>query len=651
MSLVDRKVYFGNPERARLRLSPDGEMIAYLAPLEGVMNLWVAPTGNLSRARPVTSDTHRGIRWYDWTYSPGRLVYMRDSDGDENWHLYLVDPEEGTERDLTPLEGVSARPMGHSHLHPGRILVGLNDRDPHLHDVYSVTLESGEREAVLENEGFATFIADQDLQVRLGIRFTPEGGLQCMVRGDGGWEELYTVGPEDATTSGPLGLDAEGVLWTGWSRGRNTSALRSVDLQTGETRIHASHPRADLGLPLVVHPRTQRPQAVPFEYLREEYVVLDEDIAADMEYLQSLDRGDVTVVSRSLDDRLWVVATRPDVGPVRYYLYDRDRGRAELLCRSRPELEDLQLSRMHPVEIEASDGMRLVCYFTLPADADSPDGSPPPEPLPTVLYVHGGPWARDSWGYHPVHQWLADRGYFVLSVNFRGSTGLGKEYLNAGNGQWAGEMHRDLLDAVDWAAAEGYADRDRVAIMGGSYGGYATLVGLTFTPEAFACGVDIVGPSSLVTLLQNVPPYWMPMMPMMEHRVGALPDTEEGRSYLMERSPITRVRRIRRPLLIGQGANDPRVTKVEADQIVEAMRSKDLPVTYLLYPDEGHGFQRPENRLSFFAVAERFLARHIGGRYQPPGEAFEGSSVEVVDDGGLPGLGAPGPGRRTDTEA
>jgi len=636
--LVPRKVYFGNPERTQLRISPDGERIAYLAPRDGVMNLWVAGADHLSDPRPVTSDTHRGIRWFDWTYSPGRLVYLRDSDGDENWHVYLADAEEGTERDLTPLDGVSARPMGHSHRHPERILVGLNSRDTRLHDVYSVHLGSGRRELVLENEGFAGFLTDRDLQVRLGVRFTSRGGLQCMLRDGGEWEELYSVGPEDATTSSPLTLDSEGVLWTSWSEGRDTAALRSVDLRTGATEIHASHPRADLTSRLIVHPRTQRPQAAPFEYRRLEYVVLDEDIADDLEYLQNLLRGEVSVTSRSLDDRVWVVALRPDDGSVAYYLYRRESRRAELLCRSRPELEEVELSRMHPVEIEAADGMSLVAYYTLPPALDSAEGGPPDSPLPMVLYVHGGPWARDSWGYHPVHQWLANRGYFVLSVNFRGSTGLGKDYVNAGNGQWAGDMHRDLLDAVRWAAENGFAHRERVAIMGGSYGGYATLVGLTFTPEEFACGVDIVGPSNLVTLLKNVPPYWMPMMPMMEHRVGALPGSEEGRRYLMERSPITRADRIVRPLLIGQGANDPRVTQAEADQIVGAMREKDLPVTYLLYPDEGHGFQRPENRLSFFAVAEQFLAEHIGGSCQPPGDSFRGSSVEVVDDGGLSGL-------------
>ncbi len=638
MALVNRKIYFGNPDRAQLRLSPDGRSIAFLAPREGVMNVWVAPADDFSAARPVTSDAHRGIRWYDWTYSPGKLVYMRDSDGDENWHIYLAHAAGSNERDLTPIEGISARPMGHSHLHPDRILVGINSRDPHLHDVYSVHLDSGRRKLVMENEGFAGFISDQDLQVRLGVRFTPEGGLQCMVRDGGDWEELYSVGPEDATTSSPLTLDSEGVLWTSWSKGRDTAALRSVDLRTGKTAIHASHPKADLTARLIVHPRTERPQAAPFEHKRLEYVVLDEGIADDLEYLQDLDRGEVTVASRSLDDRVWVVAFRPEDGSPSYRLYRRDMRRAELLCRARPELEDVELSRMHPVEIEASDGMRLVAYYTLPLGLDSDEGSPPDSPLPMVLNVHGGPWARDHWGYHPVHQWLANRGYFVLSVNFRGSTGLGKSYINAGNGQWAADMHRDLLDAVEWAAERGFADRKRVAIMGGSYGGYATLVGLTFTPEVFACGVNIVGPSNLVTLLQNVPPYWMPMMPMMEHRVGALPNSEEGRSYLMKRSPITRVDRIKRPLLIGQGANDPRVTQTEADQIADAMRKKGLPVTYLLYPDEGHGFQRPENRLSFFAVAEQFLSEHIGGDCQPLEDSFRDSSVEVVDDGGLPGL-------------
>ena len=293
---------------------------------------------------------------------------------------------------------------------------------------------------------------------------------------------------------------------------------------------------------------------------------------------------------------------------------------------------------MHTPVIKSRDGLDLVSYLSLPAGSDSDGDGRPDKPLPMILDVHGGPWARDDWGFDSTHQWLANRGYAVLNVNYRGSTGFGKKFINAANGEWAGKMHDDLIDAVNWAVEEGIAERDKVCIMGGSYGGYATLVGLTFTPEVFACGVDIVGPSSLVTLLENVPPYWLPFMPVMKIRVGDV-DTEEGRAALLERSPLKFVDKIQRPLLIGQGANDPRVTQVEADQIVESMRSHNIPVTYALYPDEGHGFSGEHNRMSFNAVTEAFLAKHLGGELEPVGNDFEDASLHIpVGAKDLPGL-------------
>ena len=283
---------------------------------------------------------------------------------------------------------------------------------------------------------------------------------------------------------------------------------------------------------------------------------------------------------------------------------------------------------MQPVVIKARDGLNLVSYLSLPPGTAGHDSIHPREPLPLVLDVHGGPWARDSWGFQPEHQLWANRGYAVLSVNYRGSTGFGKDFVNAGNRQWAGKMHDDLVDAVRWAIAEKIADPQRVAISGGSYGGYATLVGLTFTPQLFACGVDIVGPSNILTLLKTIPPYWKPAIQMFKIRVGDY-SSEPGRKFLEERSPLSYVDRIERPLLIGQGANDPRVKQAESDQIVKAMQSKHIPVTYVLFPDEGHGFVRPANRLAFYAVTEAFLAKHLGGRYQPIGTAFQGSTITV----------------------
>ena len=399
----------------------------------------------------------------------------------------------------------------------------------------------------------------------------------------------------------------------------------------------AEDPRADVGS-MIVHPTEKTIQAVGFNYTREEWKILDESIRADLDFLATVEDGEVIITSRTLDDTLWTVAFLLDDGPIKFYLYDRSQKKATFLFSSRDDLDQYELVKMHTPVIKSRDGMNLVSYLTLPRDSDPDGDGVPNRALPMVLDVHGGPWARDDWGFNSTHQWLANRGYAVLSVNYRGSTGFGKNFINAANGEWSGKMHDDLIDAVNWAVEQGIADRDKVAIMGGSYGGYATLVGLTYTPDVFACGVDIVGPSSLVTLLENVPPYWIPFMPVMKVRVGDV-DTEEGRAELLKRSPLSLVDKIARPLLIGQGANDPRVTQVEADQIVEAMQAKHIPVTYVLYPDEGHGFALEQNRMSFNAVTEAFLAEHLGGQFEPVGDDFTDSSIHVpVGAAEVPGV-------------
>jgi dipeptidyl aminopeptidase/acylaminoacyl peptidase len=343
--------------------------------------------------------------------------------------------------------------------------------------------------------------------------------------------------------------------------------------------------------------------------------------------------GDMIYAARSQDSRNWVAYYDHDNAPGQYVHYDRDRKRTRVLFSSRPALEKAPLVRLAPVVVRARDGLELVCYLSRPR------GAVKGRPLPMVLFVHGGPWFRDAWGLVPTHQWLANRGYVVLSVNYRGSTGFGKAFVNAANLEWGGKMHDDLIDAVDWAIAQRIADPERIAIYGGSYGGYAALVGATFTPEKFACAIDLVGISNLVTFINTIPDYWRPSQTLWKARMGDF-TTEEGRKFLEERSPLNRVDRIVRPLLIAQGANDPRVKASESDQIVKAMQERGIPVTYLYYPDEGHGFRRPENRRSFNAVVEAFLARHLGGTFEPVGEDFVGSSIEFRTGRELiPGLG------------
>ncbi len=381
-------------------------------------------------------------------------------------------------------------------------------------------------------------------------------------------------------------------------------------------------------------------QAVSFTYERTHWQFFDPKVAEDFKYLQTVADGEVTVVSRTLDDKQWIVAFLMDNGPVRYYHYDRQAKKERFMFTNRKELEEWPLQKMQSLVIPARDGLELVSYLTLPAGRTVKEqyARRPIQPMPLVIDVHGGPWARDSWGLNPECQLWANRGYAVLNVNYRGSTGFGKKFSNAGEKEWGRKMHDDILDAADWAVREKIADPKKIAIMGGSYGGYETLVGVTFTPDRFACGVDIVGPSNLMTLLKTIPPYWGPALQMFKDRVGD-PGTEAGRKLLTDRSPLTYVGRIERPLLIGQGAHDPRVKQSEADQIVHAMEEKKIPVTYVLFPDEGHGFHRPENNLAFTAVTEAFFARHLGGRYEAIGTTFEGSTITVpVGADQVPGL-------------
>jgi dipeptidyl aminopeptidase/acylaminoacyl peptidase len=641
--LIPRDALFGNPQRAQARLSQDGKYLSFLAPVDGVLNVWVGPADDMSKAKPVTEEKVRPVRSHNWTYDSKHILYPQDTNGNENFHLFATNVETGKTKDLTPIEGVRAELEGVSEKFPQEILVGLNDRDKQLHDIWRINIESGEKELVQENPGVAGYLTDDDYNVRFALNYTPTGGQVWLVpEGEGDekeWKEFLEFGPEDAMTSGPAGFDKSNrTLYFRDSRDRNTSGLFAMNLDNGEVELIADNPKADAG-GVMAHPTEKTIEAVSFDYSRNEWKFLDEAIKADFDYLKTVQDGDVIVADRTQDDKQWIVAFLQDDGPVKTYLYEREpEKKATFLFQNRDDLDNYELVKMHTPVIKSRDGLDLVSYLSLPPGSDPDGDGVPNEPVPMVLYVHGGPWARDSWGLNPYHQWMANRGYAVLSVNYRGSTGFGKEFINAANGEWSGKMHDDLIDAVNWAVDKKIADKDKVAIGGGSYGGYATLVGMTYTPDVFAAGVDIVGPSSLVTLLQNIPPYWAPFMPVMKVRVGDV-DTEEGRAELLKRSPLELVDKIEKPLLIGQGANDPRVTQLEADQIVKAMQEHKIPVTYVIYPDEGHGFARPENRMSFNAVMEAFLAEQLGGRFQPVGEDFEGATIEVpagADD--VPGI-------------
>jgi dipeptidyl aminopeptidase/acylaminoacyl peptidase len=641
--VIDRKVLFGNPERTAAQLSPDGKHLAWLAPKDGVMNVWVAPIGDLNQAKPVTADATRPVRQYFWAYDKKHLLYMQDAGGDENFHLWQVDViAGGAPVDLTPLKDTRVQLLGVSWKKPGTVLVGLNDRDPQLHDVWSIALGTGEKTKIYENaEGFAGFVADDDLALRFAAKPTPDGGqTQYLYNAKTKtWSEYETVGPEDALTTSLIGFTKKAdQIYMVDSRDRDTGALYLVDIKTKKKKLLHEDARADID-GAMMSPKDNVLQAVSVEFDKQQWIAKDKKIQADFDGIAKLDTGTFAVASRTLDDKTWLVAMYGDTQPSKYYLWDRAKKQGKYLFTSRPELEGKPLAPMYPVtDLKSRDGLTLVSYLTLPNAADANHDGKADKPVPAVLLVHGGPWARDSWGPNPAHQLLANRGYAVLSVNFRGSTGFGKKFLNAGNGEWGKKMHDDLLDAVQYLIANQQVPADKICIMGGSYGGYATLAGLTLTPDTFACGVDIVGPSNIVTLVTSIPPYWKPLISIFKSRIGDW-ETPEGKAALLAVSPLTHAAKIKKPLLIGQGANDPRVKQAESDQIVKAMQAARIPVSYAVFPDEGHGFARPENNLVFYAVAEAFLSAHLGGVYQPISKEEAAASTIQIKAGkeGIPG--------------
>jgi dipeptidyl aminopeptidase/acylaminoacyl peptidase len=609
--LVPRTLLFGNPEKAMGTVSPEGSQIAFLAPVDGVLNVWVGGADGAD-AEPVTDDRDWGIRDYLWAHDNRHLLYLQDQGGDENWRLYIVDLRTGAVTDLTPFDGVQAQPIALSQRRPSEMLVGLNRDNPAYHDAYHVDLESGGLELVRSNSGFGCpwgnpWIADEDLEIRAAVRPTSDGsGYELCVPEGEEWKVIGTLDYQDALTSRTLAVSGDSTgLYMLSSKGVNTARLVRLDLATGANAVIAEDPDYDAG-DVVLHPRSRQPQIVSFVRDRFESVVLDPDIAEDFAAVQAIGPGEVHMQSADDEDRRWVVSLVIDDGPARTYLFDRDEKSETFLFADRPDLANYQLAPMEPFSFQSRDDLTIHGYLSFPPGVERNN-------LPTVLNVHGGPWGRDVWGFDPDAQWLANRGYLCVQVNFRGSTGYGKAFTNAGDLEWGGKMHDDLLDAVDWVVGQGYADRNRVGIFGGSYGGYAALVGATFTPDVFSCAVDLVGPSNLKTLLDSVPPYWVAALEQFKRRVGN-PATEE--EFLWSRSPLSRVGDIRIPLLIAQGANDPRVNQAESEQIVSALKEKGIDHTYMLFPDEGHGFAKPENRLKFYAAAEAFLAEHLGGRVE-----------------------------------
>ena len=612
--LIPRSVLFGNPDHVAPSLSPDGTRLGYIAPDAGVLNVWVGPADRSAPARPVTSDRERAVRVYSFCHDDRHLAYLQDTGGNEDWRLHLLDLETGEERVVTPDKGVQARILAHNRWRPTEMLVALNADDPQLHDVYRLDLTTGELAKEVANPGFLDWLVDNDLVVRGGVLMQPDGSVRWLRRvGQDGWEVFLEVGSDDADSTQPYAFSRDGSrLLIVTSVDANTARLEWLDLTTGARTVVAEDPQYDVS-GAWLHPETLEPQAVLFTKERQEIVLLDQTLRADLDRLRALGDGELGLSRSERSDRRWLVSVAPSDGPVRYFTYDRDSGQTAYLFSHNSRLEGHTLAPMEPFSFIARDGLTIHGYVTFPPGVER-------RGLPAVLEVHGGPWVRDMWGYAPEVQWLANRGYVCVQVNYRGSTGYGKAFLNAGDKQWARAMHDDLIDAVEHVVAQGWVDGARVGIFGGSYGGYAALVGAAFTPDVFRCAIDVVGPSNLITLLESIPDYWVPLRASLHRRVGHV---EQERDLLWERSPLSRADAIRIPLLIAQGANDPRVKQAEAEQIVAALRAHGVPHEYLLFPDEGHGLVKPGNRERFYAAAERFLAEHLGGRVQeeiPPDE-------------------------------
>lgn len=618
LPLIPREVLFSHPRRANPQVSPDGKFLTYLAPDDnGVLQIWLRTIGQTDD-RMLTREKKRGPWGYFWGFDGRQIFYFNDIDGDENGHLFGIDLATGQKRDYTPFDGVQARYIAHSPEVPGSVLVGLNIRDRRYHDVYRIDLRTGAVEMVEENPGdVSSVMADNQLRIRGCTVVCPDGGTEARYRPAPGGEWKVLARWPFGEDGGMYGLSADGTtLYFTSNLDANAGRLMSLDIATGRQTVLAEGPQYDI-YPGPVHPRSRKVQAVLWDADHRHWRVLDEDIAPDFAAIEKVRRGDFYIASRDLADRVWTIVFQTDDGPEFFHLYDRATRKATLLFSSKPDLENVTLAQMKPVSFTARDGLTIPGFLSLPPGTEDRQDACPTRNLPAVLLVHGGPQWRYSWGFHSEAQWLANRGYAVFQVNFRGSTGYGKKFEAAGNREWGGKMHDDLVDAVKWLIGQGIADERRIAIMGGSYGGYATLVGMTFTPELFACGVSLVGISNLVTFLRTIPPYWAPFKAMWAKQVGD-PDTEED--FLKSRSPITFVDRIRSPLLIGHGKNDARVNQAESEQIVATMKSAGKPVQYVLYPDEGHGLGRAENRMHFNALTEQFLAKYLGGRAEPMGE-------------------------------
>lgn len=619
--LIDRELFFGDPEIAGAQISPDGAFIAFIKPFKGTRNIWVKKTADpFTSAKPVTADTKRPIPGYFWSRDGKYILFVQDKAGDENYNVYAVNPADApaagqevpTARNLTDVKGVRASIFSVPRTEPDAIYIGLNDRDAAWHDLYKIKISTGERTLVRKNtERITAYVFDLKDQLRLATRAAENGDTEVLRIDADKFTKIYSCNVFESCGPVRYHKDGERVYFvTNKGSGVDLVSLELLNPTTGKEELVETDPlkRVDFGN-AVFSEVSDELIATSYDDERERIYWKDKAFEADYKHLQKLLPGkELAFASSTRDEKLFLVAANSDTDPGSTYLYDRTTKKLTLQYQIREKLNRSYLAPMKPVTYPSSDGLQIPAYLTLPKGVEARN-------LPAVIVPHGGPWYRDSWGYNSFAQFLANRGYAVLQPNFRGSTGYGKKFIDASNKQWGDKMQDDVTWGAKYLIAQGIADPKRIGIMGGSYGGYATLAGVAFTPDLYAAGVSIVGPSNLITLLESIPPYWEQIRKLFYERMGD-PNTPEGKAQLLRQSPLTAAEKIKTPLLVIQGANDPRVTKRESDQIVVALRDRGFPVEYMVAPDEGHGFARPVNNMAMFALAEKFLAKYLGGRYQ-----------------------------------
>ena len=620
-ALIDRELFFGDPEISGAHLSPDGKFIAFVKPLKGTRNIWVKRTEEpFDAAKPVTADKSRPVTQYFWSRDGKYILFVQDKAGDENYNVYAVNPSDSPAagedvpgaRNLTDAKGIRAAIYAVPRSEPDTMYIGLNDRDKAWHDLYKVKISTGERTLMRQNtERITGWVFDLKDQLKLATRAAENGDTEVLRVDEKGFTKVYSCNVFESC--GPIQYHKDGqrvYFLTNKGAGSDLIKLTLFNPTTGKEETVESDPlnRVDFS---GANFSEVSDELIATTYNDERVRIYwkDKNFEADYKLLQKkLPGKELSFSNSTKDERLWLITAFSDQEPGERYLFDRQTKKLTLQYRVREKLPRASLAPMKAVRYKSSDGLEIPAYLTLPKGVEAKN-------LPAILVPHGGPWGRDSWGYNGIAQFLANRGYAVLMPNFRASTGYGKKFLDAGNKEWGQKMQDDVTWGAKYLIAEGIADPKRIGIMGGSYGGYATLAGVTFTPDMYAAGVSIVGPSNLITLLESIPPYWEQIRKLFYERMGD-PNTPEGKAQLLRQSPLTSADKIKTPLLVVQGANDPRVTKRESDQIVIALRDRGFPVEYMVAPDEGHGFARPVNNMAMFATAEKFLAKHLGGRYQ-----------------------------------